>query len=145
MENPYSLVSEISDMIERSAVPEANKQIAREALRKLSLIDNGHKGSVEAVSNAVLSQAPLIMALYLSTPDLVEKAAEAAVKKHGDACPAKMITAVPIAERRTGDGPFNWQRFAFSLAAKAGWPSATIVLGIFYRDLVREVVMRFVT
>ena len=144
MENPYSLVSEISDMIERSAVPEANKQIAREALRKLSLIDNGHKGSVEAVSNAVLSQAPLIMALYLSTPDLVEKAAEAAVKKHGEACPAKAL-AVPVVDRRTGDEPFNWQRFAFAMAAKAGWPSATIVLGIFYRDLVREVVMRFVT
>jgi hypothetical protein len=139
----------MGEMVRESGAPEAKKSLAMNYIRATGKIANGSRSCIEAVSDAIVAQTPILLELYLqSFPTINETTAMIAA--HHEACAtlhAEKHAAIleQIAHRRIDDdpSPINWPRLAFAALSKATWPGAVVTLAAMFRSEIQQILSAF--
>lgn len=127
----------MGDMVRESNAPEAKKSLAMNYVRATGKIANGSKSCIEALSEAIVAQTPILLELYLQIfPTLAEVAA--LIEAHAAHCKLNKEHKESIVRLRRDEGgedmPFNWKRLLFEFGARMGWPAAVVIISIIYRS-----------
>jgi len=143
--------SDMRAMVAEADMSEAKRTLALAYVRDTGKLANGSRGSLEAVCDALVSQTPLFLEMYLAKNQSAADV-DAAISRHLADCMSRHVaeatTVAPVIEHRRGqggDGPMglNWRRLAHDTISRATWPSAAITLGAMYQDTVCKIVERW--
>jgi hypothetical protein len=142
---------DMGNMVHESDAPESKKSLAMNYVRATGRLANGSRNSIEAVSDAIVAQTPILLEIYLQTfPTLPEAAAMIAA--HHESCAtlhAEKHAAIleQIAHRHADDevpaGAINWPRLAFAAISKATWPGAVVTIAAMFRSEIQQILSTF--
>jgi hypothetical protein len=135
---------DMGNMVHESDASESKKSLAMNYVRATGKLANGSRGNLEAVSDAIVAQTPILLEIYLQTfPTLTETTAMIAA--HAASC-ATLHTEQLVAIRKGDadtDSPLNWQRLAFAAISKATWPGAIVALAAMFRSEIQQILSAF--
>ncbi len=132
----------MGDMVKESHASEAKKSLAMNYVRASGKIANGSRNCIEALSDAMVAQTPIILELYLQTfPTMAETTAMIAA--HHAACNAAHSAQLVAIRQSDAPAGMNWQRLAFAAISKATWPGAVVALAAMFRSEIQQILAAF--
>lgn len=134
-----SFEQNMGDMVRESDASDPAKSLAMTYVRKMGAIANGSRDDVGAVSDALAAQTPILLELYLrNTPTMGD--VQAVVAKHVSTCAKKAASSHgPLHALSALSRP----RFLMSMASRATWPFAVIVVSFMFKDEIAALLRSF--